>query len=432
MNEYDTNRIYDTVKNIGYVKTNDHLNADCYLLNTCHIRDKSKEKVFDEIGRVRKNYKNKKKPIMIVAGCVAQAESGEMIKREPYIDIIIGPQSYHKINKIIENFNFNKKEELTEFDTEDKFNYLDKIKNHDSRVSSFLTIQEGCDKFCNFCVVPYTRGPEYSRPFKRIIEEAESLVKNGTKEITLLGQNVNAYFFKDKNKSYKLSDLILELDKINDLIRIRYTTSHPKDMTEDLIECYSSSKKLMPFIHLPIQSGSDKILKLMNRNHKVEKYLEIYKLIKQKNQNVEFSSDFIVGYPGELECDFNDTMNLVKEIKFINSYSFIFSPRPGTPASKLELVDKEIAKERLVNLQKVLEDHQIKKNTSLLNSSVEVLVENKLKNQENYFGRNVFLNSVLFEGEDKYIGKIVNVKIEKTNRNTLFGRIDKNKSMRAA
>ena len=432
MNEYDTNRIYDTVKNIGYVKTNDHLNADCYLLNTCHIRDKSKEKVFDEIGRVRKNYKNKKKPIMIVAGCVAQAESGEMIKREPYIDIIIGPQSYHKINKIIENFNFNKKEELTEFDTEDKFNYLDKIKNHDSRVSSFLTIQEGCDKFCNFCVVPYTRGPEYSRPFKRIIEEAESLVKNGTKEITLLGQNVNAYFFKDKNKSYKLSDLILELDKINDLIRIRYTTSHPKDMTEDLIECYSSSKKLMPFIHLPIQSGSDKILKLMNRNHKVEKYLKIYKLIKQKNQNVEFSSDFIVGYPGELECDFNDTMNLVKEIKFINSYSFIFSPRPGTPASKLELVDKEIAKERLVNLQKALEDHQIKKNTSLVNSSVEVLVENKLKNQENYFGRNVFLNSVLFEGEDKYIGKIVNVKIEKTNRNTLFGRIDKNKSMRAA
>ena len=432
MNEYDTNRIYDTVKNIGYVKTNDHLNADCYLLNTCHIRDKSKEKVFDEIGRVRKNYKNKKKPIMIVAGCVAQAESGEMIKREPYIDIIIGPQSYHKINKIIENFNFNKKEELTEFDTEDKFNYLDKIKNHDSRVSSFLTIQEGCDKFCNFCVVPYTRGPEYSRPFKKIIEEAESLVKNGTKEIILLGQNVNAYCFKDKNKSYKLSDLILELDKINDLIRIRYTTSHPKDMTEDLIECYSSSKKLMPFIHLPIQSGSDKILKLMNRNHKVEKYLEIYKLIKQKNQNVEFSSDFIVGYPGELECDFNDTMNLVKEIKFINSYSFIFSPRPGTPASKLELVDKEIAKERLVNLQKALEDHQIKKNTSLVNSSVEVLVENKLKNQENYFGRNVFLNSVLFEGEDKYIGKIVNVKIEKTNRNTLFGRIDKNKSMRAA
>ena len=432
MNEYDTNRIYDTVKKIGYLKTNDYLSADCYLLNTCHIRDKSKEKVYDEIGRVRKNYKNKKKPIVIIAGCVAQAESGEMIKREPYIDIIIGPQSYHKINNIIENFNFSKKEELTEFDTEDKFNYLDKIQNNDSSVSSFLTVQEGCDKFCSFCVVPYTRGPEFSRPFKKIIDEAEYLVGNGTKEITLLGQNVNAYYYKDKQKSYKLSDLIFELDKIKELCRIRYTTSHPRDMTEDLIECYSSSKKLMPFIHLPIQSGSNKILKLMNRNHKVEKYLDIYKSIKQINSKVEFSSDFIVGFPGEMESDFSDTMNLVKEIKFINSYSFIFSPRPGTPASKLKLIDKEIAKERLLNIQSELEEHQIKKNKSLFGSSVEVLVENKLKNQDKYFGRNSFMNSVIFEGNDKVVGKLVNVKVEKINRNTLFGKIDQNKNMRAA
>ena len=432
MNEYDTSRIYDTVKNIGYLKTNDHLSADCYLLNTCHIRDKSKEKVFDEIGRVRKNYKNKKKPIVIVAGCVAQAESSEMIKREPFIDIIIGPQSYHKINKIIHNFDSKKKHELTEFETEDKFNYLDKIKNNDSKVSSFLTIQEGCDKFCSFCVVPYTRGPEYSRPFKRIIDEAENLVKNGTREIILLGQNVNAYLFKDKEKNFNLSHLILELDKIKELNRIRYTTSHPRDMTEDLIECYSNCKKLMPFIHLPIQSGSNKILKLMNRNHKVEKYLEIYKLIKQKNHNVEFSSDFIVGYPGETDCDFNDTIKLVKKIKFINSYSFIYSPRPGTPASKLKQIDKEIAKERLINLQSILEDHQIKKNESLIGSSIEVLVENKLKSQNKYFGRNIFLNSVIFDGEEKFIGKLVNVKIEKINRNTLFGRIDESKDMRAA
>ncbi len=432
MNEYDSNRIYDTVKNIGYFKTNDHLNADCYLLNTCHIRDKSKEKVYDEIGRVRKNYKNKKKPIVIIAGCVAQAESGEMIKREPYIDIIIGPQSYHKINKIIENFKFKNKEELTEFDTEEKFNYLDKIKNNDSNVSSFLTIQEGCDKFCSFCVVPYTRGPEYSRPFKKIIEEAESLIKNGSKELTLLGQNVNAYLYKDGDKIYKLSDLIFELDKIKELKRIRYTTSHPRDMSEDLIECYSYSKKLMPFIHLPIQSGSNKILKLMNRNHKVEKYLEIYKMIKKINNEVEFSSDFIIGYPGEMESDFNDTMELVKNIKFINSYSFIFSPRPGTPASKLKLVDKEIAKERLINIQKILEDHQIKKNQALLDKSIKVLVENKLKDQNKYFGRNVFLNSVIFDGEKKYIGKVVDVKITKSNRNTLFGKIVENKNMRAA
>ena len=432
MNEYDTSRIYDTVKNIGYLKTNDHLSADCYLLNTCHIRDKSKEKVFDEIGRVRKNYKNKKKPIVIVAGCVAQAESSEMIKREPFIDIIIGPQSYHKINKIIRNFDSKKKHELTEFETEDKFNYLDKIKNNDSKVSSFLTIQEGCDKFCSFCVVPYTRGPEYSRPFKRIIDEAENLVKNGTREIILLGQNVNAYLFKDKEKNFNLSHLISELDKIKELNRIRYTTSHPRDMTEDLIECYSNCKKLMPFIHLPIQSGSNKILKLMNRNHKVEKYLEIYKLIKQKNHNVEFSSDFIVGYPGETDCDFNDTIKLVKKIKFINSYSFIYSPRPGTPASKLKQINKEIAKERLINLQSVLEDHQIKKNKSLIGSTIEVLVENKLKSQNKYFGRNIFLNSVIFDGEEKFIGKLVNVKIEKINRNTLFGRIDESKDMRAA
>ena len=432
MNEYDTNRIYDTVKNIGYIKTNDHLNADCYLLNTCHIRDKSKEKVFDEIGRVRKNYKKKKKPIVIIAGCVAQAESGEMVKREPYIDIIIGPQSYHKINRIIQNFNFKSKRELTEFETEQKFNYLDKIKNNDSNVSSFLTIQEGCDKFCNFCVVPYTRGPEFSRPFNKIIKEAESLIKNGAKELTLLGQNVNAYFYKDGDKIYKLSDLILELDKITELKRIRYTTSHPRDMTEDLIQCYSSSKKLMPFVHLPIQSGSDKILKLMNRNHKVEKYLEIHKKIKEINNEVEFSSDFIIGYPGETDSDFNDTMELVKNIKFINSYSFIFSPRPGTPASRLKPVDKETAKERLSNIQEVLEQHQIKKNQTLIDRSIEVLVENKLKNQNKFFGRNAFLNSVIFEGEKKYIGKLVDIKIVKTNRNTLFGKIDERKNMRAA
>ena len=432
MNEYDTNRIYDMVKNIGYIKTNNQLNADCYLLNTCHIRDKSKEKVFDEIGRVRKNYKNKKKPIVIIAGCVAQAESSEMIKREPYIDIIIGPQSYHKINKIIENFNFKKKEELTEFNTEDKFNYLDKITNNDSNVSSFLTIQEGCDKFCNFCVVPYTRGPEFSRPFKKVIEEAEKLIKNGAKELTLLGQNVNAYLYKDGNKSYKLSNLILELDKIAELKRIRYTTSHPRDMTDDLIECYSSSRKLMPFVHLPIQSGSDKILKLMNRNHKVERYLQIYRMIKEINNNIEFSSDFIIGYPGEMESDFNDTMELVKNIKFINSFSFIFSPRPGTPASKLKPVEKDVAKERLINIQKVLEDHQLKKNESFIEKSIEVLVENKLKNQNKFFGRNAFLNSVIFEGEKKYIGKLLNIKITNVNRNTLFGKIDVNNKMRAA
>ncbi len=277
MNEYDSNRIYESVSKIGLIKTEVFDEANCYILNTCHIRDKAKEKVYHEIGRVKKNFRQKKKPIVIIAGCVAQAENQEMIKREPYIDIVIGPQSYHKINDSILDYirKKNKKEE-TDFETESKFDYFDKIKNKDTNVSSFLTIQEGCDKFCKFCVVPYTRGPEYSRSFNNIIYEAKQLIKNGSREITLLGQNVNAYLYKEKNNIFRLSNLIMSLDKMPELKRIRYTTSHPIDMTDDLIDCYKKSKKLVPFIHLPIQSGSNKVLKLMNRKHTVEHYLSIY------------------------------------------------------------------------------------------------------------------------------------------------------------
>jgi len=263
MNEYDSNRIIDLVKLIGYEKTNNQIDADCCVLNTCHIRSKATEKVYSEIGRVKKNFKNIKKPLVIVAGCVAQAESEEMLKRDPYIDMVIGPQSYHEINdKILNYFRENKKINLTEFNVIKKFDELEKIKNSDSKISSFLTIQEGCDKFCNFCVVPYTRGPEYSRSFDQIISEAKILVANGSREITLLGQNVNAYHFKSGGKEYKLSNLLLELEKIRDLVRIRFTTSHPKDMTEDLIDCFKNCSKLMPFLHLPVQSGSNKILKI--------------------------------------------------------------------------------------------------------------------------------------------------------------------------
>ena len=368
---------------------------------------------------------------MVVAGCVAQAENEEIIKREPYIDIIVGPQSYHKINDILKNFKSNK-EELTDFDTEEKFNYLDKIKNSDSKISSFLTIQEGCNKFCSFCVVPYTRGPEYSRPFDKIINEAEMLIKNGAKEIILLGQNVNAYSYNSSSKNYKLSNLINELEKYSEIKRIRYTTSHPKDMTEDLIDCYSQSKKLMPFIHLPIQSGSNRILKLMNRNHKVEKYIDTFEKIKKINSKVEFSSDFIVGFPGETEEDSNDTINLIKKIKFINSYSFIFSKRPGTPASRFNLIDRDISRSRLVKVQSELENFQREKNKSLIGTNVKVLVENKMKNQSKYFGRNIYFNSVIFDAEDKYIGKEIDIKIQKANRNTLFGKVDKYNSMKAA
>ena len=431
MNEYDSNRIYDSVKRLGFVKSQDREDLDCYVLNTCHIRDKAKEKVYHEIGRVKKLYRKKNKPIVVVAGCVAQAENQEMINREPYIDIVIGPQSYHKINDKLKNYIKDNKIEETEFDAVSKFKYFDNIENKNSKVSSYLTIQEGCDKFCSFCVVPYTRGPEYSRSFNKIISEAESLIKSGTKEIILLGQNVNAYSYKNKTKEYKLSDLINKLESYNELKRIRYTTSHPRDMTDDLIDSYSKSKKLMPFVHLPIQSGSNKILKLMNRRHTVERYIEIYEKLLKINSSIEFSSDFIIAYPGETENDFNETLELVKKIKFINSFSFIFSPRPGTKASNLDQIDKEIAKERLLKIQKYLFKFQLNKNKSFINKSIDVLVENKLDGQKKLFGRNQYMNSVIFDGNEYLIGKTLNIKIENVNQNSLFGELEKN-NMRAA
>ncbi|MDA9653464.1 tRNA (N6-isopentenyl adenosine(37)-C2)-methylthiotransferase MiaB [Candidatus Pelagibacter sp.] len=418
MNEYDSNRIYDVVKKIGYKKTDQYQDANCYLLNTCHIRDKAKEKVYHEIGRVKKIFRSKTKPLIIVAGCVAQAEHEEMLKREPYIDLIMGPQAYHKINNTILNYlNKNKKKEETEFDAISKFEYLSKIKNQTKKVSSYLTIQEGCDKFCHFCVVPYTRGPEYSRPFEQIIMEAKYLIDNGSKEIILLGQNVNAY----DNEGFRLSDLILELEKLSGLERIRYTTSHPKDMTDDLIEVYKNSKKLMPLVHLPVQSGSDKILENMNRNHTIKKYLDIFFRLKKINPNIKFSSDFIIGYPGEKENDFKDTLKLIKEVKFINSFSFMFSPRPGTVASKLNVIDKKVSLNRLEIVQEILFRNQIKVNKSLENKIVDVLVENRTEDKVKLFGRSEHMTSVMFNGNDNLIGKIVKVKILKSNQNTLFG-----------
>jgi len=418
MNEYDSDRIYDSVKKIGFQKTDNYEDADCYLLNTCHIRDKAKEKVYHEIGRVKKFFRSKQKPLVIITGCVAQAENEEMLRREPYIDFVIGPQSYHKINNSILNYiEKQKKINEIEFDTDSKFNYLSKIKNGSNKVSSFLTIQEGCDKFCHFCVVPYTRGPEYSRPFKQIVDEAKYLIDHGSKEIILLGQNVNAY----QNENYRLSNLILEIEKITGIERIRYTTSHPKDMTEDLIEVYKFSKKLMPLVHLPVQSGSNKILKLMNRKHTIEEYLEIFDKLKRINSDIEFSSDFIIGYPGEEEKDFEGTLNLIKKIKFINSYSFIFSPRPGTIAADYELIDKSISEKRLEKVQKLLFENQTNINKSYENKILNVLVENLTKDKKQTFGRSQHMTSVIFDGQKEDIGKILPVRIKKTNRSTLFG-----------
>jgi len=423
MNEYDSNRIADLAKEKGYIQTNNIKDTDCYVLNTCHIREKAAEKVYHDIGRLKKNFRNRKKPFVLVTGCVAQAENEAMLKREPYIDAIMGPQSYHQLPEILFDLD-NKKQKinLTDFDVIEKFDKLNSIKNFNSNISAFITIQEGCDKFCNFCVVPYTRGPEYSRSHQDIINEAKNLILNGAKEITLLGQNVNAYNYIDGKKIFKLSDLILQLQDLSGLKRIRYTTSHPKDMTKDLIDCYKHATKLMPLLHLPVQSGSNNILKNMNRKHSREEYLSRIKDLIKIRPDMKFSSDFIVGYPGETEQDFLETISLVKEVNFINSFSFIYSPRPGTPAANIDMLDEEIQKKRLRILQTLLEEIQNKQNGSKVGKLKEVLVENKLKNQSRYFGRTRDLTPVIFsEASDSDIGNLVSVKIEKYNQNSLFG-----------
>ncbi len=422
MNEYDSNRILDLAKSIGYESTRNILDSDCYVLNTCHIREKATDKVYHDIGRLKKEFRDKKKPILLVTGCVAQAEGEEMLRKENYIDGIVGPQSYHTIPEVIKKIEKEKKKiNNTAFEVIEKFDTLDFIKNKDTKVSSFLTIQEGCDKFCHFCVVPYTRGPEYSRPLKQILSEAKELISNGSKEITLLGQNVNAYNFEN----IKLADLIYELNELRGLKRIRFTTSHPKDMTDDLIQAYKYSKKLMPLLHLPVQSGSTKILKLMNRKHDINDYLKILEKLKEIRPNIKFTSDFIIAYPRETENDFKETLNLMKKSKFINSYSYIYSSRPGTPSSQLGLIDKEVAKKRLLMFQNL--SNKIKKEyrTKLLNTEVSVLFENKLKDKNYFFGRDEYLNPVIVSSNMDLTGKILKVKIQDFNHNSLFGKIEK-------
>jgi tRNA-2-methylthio-N6-dimethylallyladenosine synthase len=352
-----------------------------------------------------------------------------MLKREKYIDGIIGPQSYHEIPGAIKKIEIKKnKINKTDFDVIDKFDKLNLIKNTSSKISSFLTIQEGCDKFCHFCVVPYTRGPEHSRSFKEIMTEAKQLIDNGVREITLLGQNVNAYSFE----KYRLSDLIFGLENLNGLERIRYTTSHPKDMTNELFLAHENSKKLMPVLHLPVQSGSSKILKLMNRKHDVEEYLCIIEKLKRVKPEIKFSSDFIIGYPGEKRDDFEATISLMKKVKFINSYSFLYSARPGTTAYNLDCLDNKIIKERLLEFQNISDKIKTQYRKSLVNTTQNVLFENKLKDQNKYFGRDRYLNSVIVNSKNDLSGRSLNIKIEDFNHNTLFGKIDKTKLVVAA
>ncbi len=424
MNEYDSNRIYDLVKKINYKKTNNIHEADCYVLNTCHIREKATDKVYHDIGRVKKVFKNKNKPIIIITGCVAQAEGEVLLEKEKYIDAVIGPQSYQNLNETILKLEKRIiKVNSTNFDVIDKFDNLNSIKNSNNKISSFLTIQEGCDKFCKFCVVPYTRGSEYSRSIKELIRESIDLVENGAKEITLLGQNVNAYNFGGK----KLSHLINEISKIDKLERIRYTTSHPIDFSEDLIQAHLEFDKLMPMIHLPVQSGSNKILRSMNRKHTVENYLDLIDKLKKNKPSIKFSSDFIIGFPGENDIDFQETLELLKKVEFINTFSFIFSPRPGTPAASMKKIDLDIAKERLITFQTVAQDIKMNYRKNLFNKKSSVLFENAIGKKMNYFGRDEYLNSVIVRSDENLIGKTKEVKIIDGNQNTLFGELTQNK-----
>ncbi len=424
MNEYDSNRIYDLVKKINYQKTLNPKDADCYVLNTCHIREKATEKVYHDIGRIKKAFRNKQKPIVVISGCVAQAEGEILLRKEKYIDAVIGPQSYHQFNEtLLKAEKGVKKINSTEFEVIEKFDQLNHIKNSESKVSSFLTIQEGCNKFCKFCVVPYTRGTEYSRSIIELVQECKSLVSNGAKEITLLGQNVNAYNFKGE----RLSNLIKEISKIKNLERIRYTTSHPIDFTEDLIKIHNTSEKLMPLIHLPVQSGSNKILKMMNRKHTIEDYLNIIAKLKILKKNIQFSSDFIIGYPGETDEDFDLTIQLMKKVKYINSFSFIFSPRPGTPAASMKPIDESIAKKRLIIFQKIANEIKLNYRKNLLNKKSLVLFENRIGSKNEFFGRDKYLNSVIVKTNENLEGKIKEVKIVSGNQNTLYGEITQKK-----
>ncbi len=424
MNEYDSNRIADLMSSADYKKVDTIELADYFIFNTCHIREKATQKVYSDIGKFKKILKDKKtKTTFVLAGCVAQAESEMVFEKSNFVDIVVGPQAYHKLPQLIKDHEGTQSNIFnTDLDVSEKFDSLERYKNLSSKVSSFITIQEGCDKFCKFCVVPYTRGPEFSRSPEQLLREISTLVNNGTKEITLLGQNVSGYKHEDIN----LAKLIKKISSIQELKRIRFTTSHPNDFDEELINIFRDEEKLMPQLHLPVQSGSNKILALMNRNHTREFYLELLKKFRNVRKDIEFSSDFIIGYPGETDKDFEETLSLVDTVKFSNSYSFIYSQRPGTPAVDYQQIPKEIAQSRLEVLQNKLIDLQIKFNESKINTKTKVLLENITKKGDQFFGRNEHMQAVFVEGTNYIPGTMTDVMVQSCNRNNLFGATNNN------
>ena len=432
MNFYDSGRMTDLLKPHGYQLDDNEDDADLIVLNTCHIREKAVEKTYSELGRIRdkinaRKEKTGKRSIVAVAGCVAQAQGKEIIKRSPWVDIVVGPQSYQNLPELIAKVDpVNKNKNINiDFPTIPKFDQLNA--NIEERgPSAFLTIQEGCDKFCTFCVVPYTRGAEYSRPVNSIIDEAKQLIDVGVKEITLLGQNVNAWSSKGlDDRNWGLGRLIDELAKINDLKFIRYTTSHPLDMDIELIKSHRDNKKLMPYLHLPVQSGSDNVLKMMNRKHSAKEYLKIIEKIRDYKPKIAISGDFIVGFPGETEKDHMMTIRLIKEVNYAQAYSFKYSKRPGTPGSVLlNQLNEDTKNSRLYEVQELLRSQQLSFNKRTINSTMKVLVLKKGKKKHQYIGRSPYNQSVFFSSKnDNLIGSFINLNITDAFQNSLTGNI---------
>jgi len=444
MNVYDSQKMRDLMISQGYEETSEPKDADLIIINTCNIRQKPTDKIFSELGKLKPLKKakiaNGEYMVIVVAGCVAQAEGEKILKRMKDVDIVLGTESYHKLPEIIESVLQDKKQKVNlDFETKEKFSCLNEINTNPTTVTAFLTIQEGCDKFCSYCVVPYTRGRECSRPFKDIVNEAEKLVNSGVKEITLLGQNVDCYKGCDENgNEINLAKIIKRLAKIENLKRIRYMTSYPSEIDEELIEAHGNEPKLMPFIHLPMQSGSAKVLKNMNRRYTPEVYWDIVQKLRKARPDIAISSDFIIGFVGEEENDFQETMDLVKKVKFAQSFSFKYSIRPNTRGEKMEgHIPEDIKAERLAKFQDLTDAQQEEFNQQMKGRVTEVLVENVLSDGTGLFGKTPYLQSVKIkspkgdgngEGKnsnennlEKYVGEILKVKINKVSMKGLVG-----------
>lgn len=424
MNVYDSERMVEALGRSGYVETETPDDADMILLNTCHIREKAAEKIYSELGRF-KPLKDEKPDLKIgVAGCVAQAEGEEIMRRQPMVDLVVGPQSYHNLAALEARAGQGSKAIDIEFPTEDKFEVLKERPKTRRAPAAFLTVQEGCDKFCAFCVVPYTRGAEVSRPAARILREAQELVERGVREITLLGQNVNAYHGEGvEGASWSLAQLIWALDEIDGLERIRFTTSHPNDMSDALIEAHANCKKLMPYLHLPVQSGSDKILKRMNRAHTAESYLRVIEKLRKARPDILLSGDFIVGFPEETEEDFQATMDLVRAVEYGQAYSFKYSTRPGTPAAERTQVEEAVKKERLHRLQDLLWSQQRSLQKRMVGREVSVLFEKAGRDAGQMVGKSEHLHAVHAHAPDVAIGELRQVRIVESLTNSLTGEL---------